>query len=182
MKKLLILMLVLGISSLANGTMTLQISVGGVLDPIDSEITLMPSETIFLDIHSPDGYNGTEDCYWGLVADIGYGVITGGVPTAAAPAESAWFGNDAATMGFGSPPEDGSWGFIGDSGGIPVGPGVYIDEILFHCVGPGDAVIKLYSSLDAMTFVLEDTVIIHQPEPMTIALLGLGGLFLRRRK
>ncbi len=182
MKKLLILMLVLGVTSLANGAMTLQISVGGVLDPVDSEIFLLVSETIMLDIHSPDGYNGTEDCYWALVADVDYGTITGGVPTGAAPAESAWFGDNAQASGLCLPPEDGSWGFIGDVSGVPVGPGVYIDEILFHCVGPGDAIVNLYSTLDGITMVLEDTVIIHQPEPMTIALLGLGGLLLRRRK
>jgi hypothetical protein len=37
--------------------------------------------------------------------------------------------------------------------------------------------------MNATTGVIEDTLTIHQiPEPTTIALLGLGGLLLRRRK
>jgi hypothetical protein len=61
--------------------------------------------------------------------------------------------------------------------------GVVFDQIMFHCESLGDAVINLYST-DWTTPTLIDSVVIHQvvPEPVTIALLGLGGLFLRRRK
>jgi hypothetical protein len=58
------------------------------------------------------------------------------------------------------------------------GIGKYWD-IEVHCDGPADCVVDLY---DASGYTLIDTIVIHQPEPMTIALLSLGGLFLRRRK
>jgi hypothetical protein len=48
-----------------------------------------------------------------------------------------------------------------------------------HCVGPEDVIVELVS-LDSST--VYDRLIIHQPEPATLALLGLGGLLLRRRK
>jgi len=51
----------------------------------------------------------------------------------------------------------------------------------FECIGLGDVVIYLYAN-DLQTVL--DTLTISQvvPEPMTIALLGLGGLFLLRRR
>jgi len=182
MKKLLILLLVLCMASVSFALMDLEISVNGDLDPVDSEIILNPSDEAILNIHSVTTYDGTEDVYWALVVDTSAGTITGGTPTAGAPSDSAWYGNDAQMNGLAVAPEDGSWGYIGSIAGTSVGPGVYIDDILFHCIGPADAVINLYTTVDFGTFNLEDTVIIHQPEPMTIALLGLGGLFLRRRK
>ena len=58
--------------------------------------------------------------------------------------------------------------------------GVYWDS-QFHCDGQGLVTITL---LDAGTGLSIDTITVTQgeiPEPMTIGLLGLGGLFLRRR-
>jgi hypothetical protein len=59
--------------------------------------------------------------------------------------------------------------------------GVLVDLIDFHCTGqPGDVMLYL---AEAAVFTVFDTQVIHQiPEPITFALLGLGGLFLRRRK
>jgi len=79
-------------------------------------------------------------------------------------------------------------------------PGIALDHIAIHCDGLGDVYIvagvdrtggSLYgpvvwygggqagTDLEATTGQL----IVHQiPEPMTVLLLGLGGLFLRRRK
>jgi len=63
--------------------------------------------------------------------------------------------------------------------------GVIIGDILFHCDAPGAVVLSLVT-MDAEGAFIEtlwDTKVITQiPEPMTLGLLGLGGLFLRRRK
>lgn len=79
---------------------------------------------------------------------------------------------------------------------------VLMDELWFHCDAEGDVIIELVAFGDVTKFVdydasgnagatelivpagtVLDTLIIHQiPEPMTFGLLGLGGLFLRRRR
>jgi hypothetical protein len=183
MKKLLVVMLVFGMASLANA-MTLQISAGGVLDPVDTQISLMPSETIVIDIHSPDGYVLGDDVYFSLIVDPAYGSITGGVVTAAAPPDSGIYGYDALANGM-SPGgvDDGPWGAVMNIAGTAVAPGVYFDDFIFHCEAIGEAVVSLWSTPDFATFTLEDQLTIHQiPEPATMALLSLGGLFLLRRR
>ena len=66
--------------------------------------------------------------------------------------------------------------------------GKLVDSILLHCEGIGEVTLTLASIYDPGTgepvsITVMDTQVIHQiPEPMTFALLGLGGLFLRRRK
>ena len=85
----------------------------------------------------------------------------------------------------------------------PIGPGEVdiIWDLLLHCDGPGEVVINLtlnglseYAEAEAATTGgswvwaamtegdLGDLVIYQIPEPMTVALLGLGGLFLLRRR
>ena len=75
-----------------------------------------------------------------------------------------------------------------------LGSYILLDNILVHCLGPGDVTLSLiaagpvyynddvggaFSTLYAAGTVL-DSIVIHQvPEPATLALLGLGGLFLR---
>jgi hypothetical protein len=67
-----------------------------------------------------------------------------------------------------------------------------IDQLVFHCEDPTTVTLQMIAGTGGIDYdsrgvdipagtVLAE-VIIHQPEPMTIALLGLGGLFLRRRK
>jgi hypothetical protein len=176
-------MLVLGLVTAANAVMTLNISVNGVIDPQESTITLSPSETARLDIHS-SGFTPGDDVYVGLVADVAYGTMSGGVCLIPpAPDLSSVIGkfSELGWMPLGET-MDGIYGGIFSM--TAADAGIYFDEIVFHCEGQGDAVIQLYTSPENDVWTLADSVVIHQlvPEPMTVALLGLGGLFLRRKK
>ena len=71
------------------------------------------------------------------------------------------------------------------------GPLIVAEDILFTCLGAGDVLVTLIATgdniLDGVTYgagTIFDTITIMQsiPEPMTVVLFGLGGLFLRRRK
>jgi len=186
MKKLLVLMLVLGLASAANA-IVVQISAGGDPEPQDSDIWLLPSQEIVLDIVCTSGYNAAtpgDDVYWVLATELQYGTITGGVvlippaPTLSAVLGPSAVGGLPLPAGY-----DGPFGAIAGGPGEITPAGIYFDEFIFHCEKVGDATIQLWTTPDGVTMTLQDTLIIHQiPEPMTIALLGLGGLFLRRRK
>jgi hypothetical protein len=65
---------------------------------------------------------------------------------------------------------------------LPVGQ--VVDGITLHCEGWGDLVLTLVKDYSGagQGLVVMDSIVIHAiPEPMTLSLLGLGGLFLRRR-
>jgi hypothetical protein len=188
MKKLMVLMLVLGMASVANAVLVLDISVNGDTDPRDSDIILCaPSGEVILDIYCSSGYdaaNPEDDQYWALVTDLAYGSISNGntyIPPA--PSMSAILGT-AGLLGIPVPAGyDGPAGAISGSPGETAPPGVYFDDFIFHCEAVGDATIQLWTTPDGVTMTLQDTLIIHQvPEPMTITLLGLGGLLMLRRR
>jgi len=186
MKKMLILMLVLGVVPVASAAvMTLQISVGGVNEPPDSTINLLPSQSVELDVWTPNGWQSdeTDNVYFGLVLTdqtAGLATITGGVAHIPPAPDLSWMLNPGQYDPF-FPGQGGVYGQIMSSTGV-AGTGVYFDQILFHCEGPGDAVLQLWSSMEEGVFVLQDTVIIHQvPEPATMVLLSLGGLLFRKR-
>jgi len=185
MKKLLVLFMVLGLTTMANAA--LQISVNGDPEPIDGAITLGPSDEIILDIWTDADLNPFEIITWQLIVDTSLGSITPGV--------ALGYGD------YGSPPEtqnapdvispegqEGIWGLASNLELTPVPAGtVLFDQIVFHCEGDDFGAGTVISLMDApegvMGSILYDSVLIYQtPEPITIALLGLGGLFLRRRK
>ena len=193
MKKFLVLSLVLAVASMANAGV-LQISVNGNQDPVDSEIWLNPSDELILDIWTLGNINYFETHNWALVVDTTYGSISGGLAVFATPGTTnsvEGLTDDNAGV-LPEPPLAGIWGQLAHipANFQPIPDGTtLIDQILFHCEGPGDAVVQLYAIQSGQPFggtaggTLLDEVIIHQtPEPMTVALLGLGGLFLRRRK
>ena len=194
-KKILVLVLVCGLASVANAGLVL--SVNGSLDPVDSEITILVGGTVVLDLHGDDptdtgpaqGYlliegpgsiNGATVIHAGAAtyySDAGEMAEGVGLPAGDADGVVAMFkdflGKPALT--------DVSFSLIGDT--PPVDDfvnGLLIDDIILTCEGIGDVMVTLTNE----NFAVLDTAVIHQivPEPMTLALLGLGGLFLRRRK
>ena len=139
MKKLLVLLMVLGIASAANAA--LLISVDGVVDPPDSEINLQPSETAILDIWG-DGLTDPSGFILGLDVD-GPGAldIADAVINYAGSVQSVEWLDYAYIAGYlglqnpmvsivltDVPP-------VGD----PKAPleGTLVDGILFHCEGLG---------------------------------------------
>ena len=161
MKKLMILVLVLGLTSVTNAALVL--SLNGNTDI--SEITVAPSDEFTVDVYSATGL--TDEFNIIFAGPASYSDM-GTVHIPPAPStltvseyQPGWL------MGLQTAPvidsQIGTWW-----------------DIVLHCDGEGDVIITLY---DYSGWYVIDTAVVHQvPEPMTIALLGLGGLFLRRRK
>ena len=169
MKKLLILMLVLGLASAANAAIVL--SLDGNTD-IDS-IEISPSDTITIDIYNTDGGDYTTYLDFYYTSDGSYSLSN---------AKLTDLAGDASTF---SGPYDG--GYDNDEYEVVLAQGIGSStpgsqfEVDLHCETADTVYIELWKCV-VTTYTLEDTATIVQPEPMTIALLGLGGLFLRRRR
>jgi hypothetical protein len=172
MKKFLVVMMVLGLVGSAQAA--LQISLNGAV--AGDEITISVSDNIVIGVMSDtaDPWAGileyiprdSQAAEW--VGSVTINPIAGFRATAALAAgyATSWQLSAAA--------------FPGE---VPaVAPGEQF-TIGFHCLAVGDVVVTLWGDAWDSGPVL-DQLTIHQviPEPVTIGLLGLGGLFLRRRK
>ena len=175
MKKLLILMMVVSVASLASAGLT--IGVGDVPDPVDSEIVLMPSDIVTITLNG-DGVETGKPLWLSVVGPGTLNVQKSdnlvqedlGIPDAGIfVIELGPILGDNTIM----------FDVLIPGSTLNILDGV-LGTIEFHCEGEGDVQLLLN---DGDTMELLDSLIIHQiPEPMTMALLGLGGLFLRRRK
>lgn len=184
MKKVLVTLLVLGLASAANAGLSLSVS-----GPTDA---MNVGDTVSLSIVGADPVPGS-DAPWvfvqGAAAGINGGTLVyGGSLSAYQDAESvaADLGQDVASMladlaALGFPGlSDLSFATLAD-GSIPPAPltGTLVDGITLTALQLGEATVTLLNG----DFSTADSVAVNViPEPMTIALLGLGGLFLRRRK
>ena len=172
MKKLMILMLVLGMATAANAALSLSVTAS---DPINGNYT-------FDILGGP--YNAFQGDTWAVLTD--QGSITGGTPVVITnlintidpgTAES----NPSVLNPTGT---TGLWGntlwtdFVGS---MPGGTTVYTS---FSVTGVANlGTVWLYSGLVAdQTIGSVQGSFAVVPEPMTMALLGLGGLFIRRKK
>jgi hypothetical protein len=188
MKKLLILVLVLGMSSLANAGLIF--TVNGL--PATPDITLKPSETAEIDLEISAGstiLGYTID--WQLrnldagPADAEF--VYGGVnyPLVFEFASTAVISQPQLFEATGSQ-------FLGAA--LP-GPATIMQGLMIHCLranlDPQGAVIleviaqagTVIDGVELPAGTVLSSLMIHQiPEPMTLTLLGLGGLFLARRK
>lgn len=165
MKKFLVLLTIL--AAVSNAAV-LELSVDGIVNGagVDQAISLNPSDTVMIDVHctADPGYPD----YWISIEGDGSLTSVGTVISPPGPqgTMSDYYG-------------DGSWYYFSASATVveDLDVGKWW-EAEFHCDGPATVVITLYDgSINPL-----DTITITQPEPMTMALLGLGGLFLRRRK
>lgn len=180
MKKILIVFAVLAMASAANAA--LYISVNGRIDLEDTDFTLAPSESCVIDI-TGDGQTNPGAFYMGIdLGSTGAGSLNIDNATlvyAGSQADIYWEDYEyiANLLNVENP-------FVHvELTDIAIPPlpldGLLVDDIVFHCEGIGDVTIALY---DENGYFVDSQVIHQVPEPMTFALLGLGGLFLRRRK
>lgn len=172
MKRTILVTLILTIASIAYAA-SLELSVDGQIDGPENvtEVTVAPSGTITIDVWANTG--GGANIFWLGIEPVGG---TGEWLPETAQVFSEAPGNYVVeaydSMWWLSRIEEPDPTDLGDEGKWY--------EIDFHCLGEGDVNIVLYNEgFDTVW----DTILVHQeiPEPMTMSLLGLGGLLLRRR-
>jgi hypothetical protein len=188
MKKLLVLMLVLGLTSVAsavNTGMAIQLSIDGV--PAPDEITLMESDWITLDIMAADG--------WALdsmeldLEIVGPGHIELDPQNVVEPTDIIVGAFESWSLVVQGVTEKGIASIVGMTFGDGI-PGTLVNYVLFHCDGLGDVIITITDAganndptRGDISQEMMGSIIIHQiPEPTTVMLLGLGSLFLLRRR
>jgi len=223
MKKVLALMLVLGMASVASAGVidVVTVGVGDMGHAGTSTDPLVPSETIaiaiVLNANPYPGYPSYDGYFTDSVgldlevsgpATLDVVMTTGKVPAPDLGHHSefgVWSQSDPLIEGNAIAKMAGGvlTGGVSSADDGGAGPGVLIWNLLIHCDGNGPVTVDLTLQDPASRYSpymyangldpfpewvpltegdLGDLVIHQIPEPMTIALLGLGGLFLRRRR
>lgn len=175
MKKLLALIVVLGLASAAQAGFV--ISVNGVVDPADSTVFAAPSDLINLDIHGVGNDDGNVDVILLSTGNIDFSNT------------SILSGTDSGQIIF-TPVDLGGTGYATGaqisiaslSATLPNLTGLLVDNMILHVDGQigDDIVIDLWDG--TFSNILDSQVIHITPEPMTMSLLALGGLGLIRRR
>ena len=179
MKKLAVLALVLSMAAMASAALQIDTSEMG---------PIIPGETVTLSI-STDSIMGFGLGDWNgaaLVVDTSKAAISGGVSAQPIEPGIAVFADAAVDLGFVVPtfPVENGVGFTFTFTGanIPAGSQLVNDITLTLGNYWGEITVTLWGSQDYENFESLASFTIYQiPEPMTFGLLGLGGLFLRRR-
>ena len=181
MKNILIVFTVLAMASAANAAVL--ISVGG--DHDDPVVELLPDDHAVIDIWG-DGQTDPYGFMLGVKAgDLGVLTIDNADVLYPGSEADIMMVDDAGVAGMMGVDSPFIYIELTDLSPTPLPlTGVLVDLIDFQCTGfivpPPTPVTLLLYDID---LVLVDSQVIKQiPEPMTMALLGLGGLFLRRRK
>jgi hypothetical protein len=179
MKKLMSILLVLAMTSVASAVV---IDLGPVTGPGSAGDPAEASENVVIPVYG-DGIMLTLDLV--LDVDSGNGSLVGAVGTADA-ASYGWDTSLSFDPDVSATQAEFGMGNFGGNQNAPMG------YFLLHCDGYGDVVVSLSlgtkfggsgdSGFNPPT-IGTGTITVHQiPEPMTVALLGLGGLALLRRR
>ena len=180
MRKVLVLLLVLGLAPLASAGM-LSLQIGGV--GVGATLEMGINDVLTLQVYSDGSYGSTKQ-YSGVLA------IAPDTVHAGSRATVAWEGTTSITgvpqtaadavIGWTAEPYVYNFKTNGAPSTTPVEAGIGFTFVLEAIGGIGDtAKINLLSDQEGLS---DSVVITMVPEPMTMALLGFGGLFLRRRK
>jgi len=155
--------------------------------PFDPDIDVLDiSESLYLSMWTDEWVTGYMERYdWALVWNKSLATITGGEASpdaeigfvfhfygSACCSECGWFNPED---------EDCQRGTIMP---FELPPGLYLDNFLYTPISAGDATVcflEIHGGTGTIMSV-PDSIVIHQvPEPMTLLLLGLGGLALIRK-
>jgi hypothetical protein len=182
MKKLVVLMLVLGLMNVASASLVTLVPItegqpGSATNPLQASQSITIQVTTDIELISLDS----------VLTAVGPGTITDAMKIA----DCASYGWDSTTSS--DPIIAANVAEIGGADFNLAGPGV-VGYYILHCDGPGNVTVTLTPGEITVggTFdvnyevpTVSGSITVYQaaiPEPMTLSLLGLGGLFLRRRK
>jgi hypothetical protein len=178
--------MILGLATVANADLLIGVYETDGTTAYDGRI-LNESDYLELKVVSGDSTT-TYTTGFAMIADTTLGTIgSTGTTTTLAPDASMLLGSASYNGVYNMPANyDGIVGIVdGYTSSGPFAQGDFFEDISFHCEGSDDVVVYLYEITNSWDINerLIDSVTIHQvPEPMTLSLLGLGGLGLLRRR